>query len=358
MKIKKRIYVCHTFYHVYITYLREFYLPKEQQGHTTVLLSTMSTKFGDLKERLEEVGYFEQVLMYEEKVETEFENLMKYKKDTGNLIKNLWNRILFTKKLGKEEALFIPVDFREFEEVFIFCDSDPVGYYLNYKKIKYHALEDGLNCICNYDTAHFDNRGHFKLKAFMSAINLIFIQNGYGKYCIDMEVNDIDSIKYKCKKFVELPRKILSDRVTTQEKDIMLRSFVRDYDLLCKKVEEGKDAGNKVLILSEPLCALDVRKTIFDDIIKMAGSESLIFIKQHPRDLLDYEEFFPHVILLNRDFPMEMLNYIPKLHFDKVYSVFTELGALDFVDEKISLGKDFMDKYEDPLIHRQNEQIY
>lgn len=45
-----------------------------------------------------------------------------------------------------------------------------------------------MNCILYYDTARYDNRGHFKLKAWMSEHNLIFIQNGYNKYCLDMEV--------------------------------------------------------------------------------------------------------------------------------------------------------------------------
>ena len=29
------------------------------------------------------------------------------------------------------------------------------------------------------------------MKALLASWNLIFIQNGWGKYCIDMEVNDI-----------------------------------------------------------------------------------------------------------------------------------------------------------------------
>ena len=82
----------------------------------------------------------------------------------------------------------MPVDLKKYRDIYVFCDSDPIGYHLNYKKIRYHALEDGLDCICYYDTARYDNRGHFKLKAFLASLNLIFIQNGYSKYCIDMEL--------------------------------------------------------------------------------------------------------------------------------------------------------------------------
>lgn len=38
-------------------------------------------------------------------------------------------------------------------------------------------------------------------------------------------------------------------------------------------------------------------------------------------------------------------------------AVLTEIKAIRFADEIVRLGEDFMDAYEDPLIHRQNEQI-
>ena len=55
--------------------------------------------------------------------------------------------------------------------------------------------------------------------------------------------------------------------------------------------------------------------------------------------------------------PMEMLNFFPGLRFKKVVGVFTEMKGLQFADECVRLGPDFMDKYEDPMVHRQNEQI-
>ena len=64
---KERIYVCHTYYHVYVTCLKELTLPKEMRGHATLVLSTLSNDFGNLKERAEKSGIFEEVLSFEEK---------------------------------------------------------------------------------------------------------------------------------------------------------------------------------------------------------------------------------------------------------------------------------------------------
>ncbi len=356
--MKERIYVCHTYYHVYVTFLKELNLPAEKRGQATLVLSNLSIHFENLKERVESTGLFEQVVEFDEKRDDFFPELAKYRKDTGNLLKNLWNRILFTKEYARLEAAYVPVDFKQYKDIYVYCDSDPIGYYLNQNRIKYHALEDGLNCLKNYDAARYDNRGHFGLKAFMSEkLNLIFIQNGYGKYCVDMEVNDISAIKYPCKKYIENPRQALVDRLTWEDKDLILKAFVRDMPRLKQQIEESREKGDKILILTDPLCTLEIRKQIFADIIKMYEPEGTIFLKPHPRDELNYREEFAQYPQFDAAVPMEMLNFFPGLRFKKVVAVLTEIKAIQFANEVVRLGEDFMDKYEDPLVHRQNEQI-
>lgn len=356
--MKERIYVCHTYYHVYVTFLKELNLDKSKRGQATLVLSTMSIDFENLKERVEATGLFEQVIEFDEKRDDYFPELAKYRKDSGNLVKNLWNRILFTRKFAKLEAPFIPVNFKEYKDIYVYCDSDPIGYYLNQNRIKYHALEDGLNCLKHGDLARYDNRGHFGLKAFMSEkLNLIFIQNGYGKYCMDMEVNDISAIKYPYRKYVEVPRQALVDALTQEDKNIILKAFVRDMDKLQEQIDNCQGNGDKILILTDPLCTLDIRKQIFEDIIRMYEPEGTVFLKPHPRDELNYREVFADYPQFDATVPMEMLNFFPGLRFKKVVGVFTEMKGLQFADECVRLGPDFMDKYEDPMVHRQNEQI-
>ena len=264
---KERIYVCHTYYHVYVTCLKELTLPKEMRGHATLVLSTLSNDFGNLKERAEKSGIFEEVLSFEEKKEDRFPQLARYHKDRGNLAANLLSRMIFTKLYGKLQQPYVPVDFRNYRDIYVFCDSDPIGYYLNWKKIPYHALEDGLDCIYYYDTARYDNRGHFRLKAFLASLNLIFIQNGYSKYCVDMEVNNTSILKYPCPKYIEQPREVLVRRLTREDKDRILALFLEDLDRLKEQLATGEHHEKKVLILSEPLCSLPVRKRLFSDLV-------------------------------------------------------------------------------------------
>ena len=96
---------------------------------------------------------------------------------------------------------------------------------------------------------------------------------------------------------------------------------------------------------------------IFKDIIKMYGQNAVVVLKPHPRDVLDYNVLFSEYLRIDRTVPMEMLNFIPNAHFDQLISVLTETEAIQFAAEKIKLGPDFMDIYEEAHIHRQNEQI-
>lgn len=360
--MKDRIYVCHTYYHVYVTFLKELKL-KAQQGRNwksgaTLVLSTMSNNFENLKARVESTGLFEEVIEFDEKREDFFPELAKWRRGAGNFLGNLYCRIRFTRLYAKLESPYIPVNFREYRDIYVYCDSDPIGYYLNQNRIFYHAMEDGLNCLKNFDAARFENRGHFKLKVFLSMkLNLIFVQNGYGKYCLDMEVNDISAIKYPCPKYIEQPRQELVDRLTDEDKDLILQAFIRDKESLEKQIAESNEVNDKILILTDPLCTLDVREQIFRDIIQKYEKEGTVFIKPHPRDVLDYRTLFAAYPQFDATVPMEMLQFFPGLHFKKVVGVLTEMKGITFADEVVRLGEDFMDAYEDPMIHRQNEQI-
>ena len=356
--MKDRIYVCHTYYHVYVSFLKELNLPKEQRGNGTLVLSKMSNNFESLKERVESTGLFAEVLEYDEKRQDFFPELEKYTVDRGNIVKNMISRMKFTKKLAKLNAPYVPVDFKEYKDIYVFCDKDPIGYYLNWKKIPYHAVEDGLNTLQHIDTARYDNRGHFGLKVFLSEkCNLIFIQNGYSKYCRDMEVNDISLISYPCHKYVEVSRKKLVEGLDEEGRAMILKAFIRDEEQLKAQIAQCDKLESKILILTEPLCDLETRKRIFRDIIKMYEKEGQIFIKPHPRDELDYRKEFSEYPQFDGSVPMEILNYFPGLRFRKVVGVLTELKGIQFAEEAIRLGPDFLDHYEAPEIHRQNEQI-
>ena len=349
---KGRIYVCHTFYHLYISFLKEFKQPAEQKGNATMVLSLMSNDFGDIKGRILESGYFKEVLEFDEKRDTFFPELAKYKVNRGNIIANTIPRIQFTKKFAKLQEKYVTVNFKDYDDVYVFCDTDPIGLYLNQKKVRYHVVEDGLNYLSRSIPAKRDNPKGFGFKKFMSmGLNLIFLQEGYSKYAVDVEVNDLSIIDDSFYKYKEVPRLELESSLTEEEKEALVKVFVKDINRMLSEISNTEGSSDNILILTEPLCTLDVREKLFRDLVNEYKSEGNVFLKIHPRDDLDYENLFSDVFQFDKKVLMEILNFFSKVHFKKVVSVFTELGSITFADEKIHLGKKFMDKYEDPSIH-------
>ena len=370
----KRIYVCHTFYHVYISCLKELYLlhqadlshekasaGSERLGRAHLMLSKMSNDFSGMLSRAKACPLFEEVIEFDEKRDTFFPELLPLRENTGSIFRNTVNRIRFCKRFPALLEPYVPVDFTTYDDIYVFCDIDPIGYYLSGKKIFYHAVEDGLDTLVYANDAVYDNRGFWGLKKLMAALGLIHIQSGYAKHCLDMEVNNLSAIKVRNAKMKELPRKTLTDALTRSDKELLLNLFVADMPRLKEQLTREQDRPC-VLLLSEPLCEdLEVRKQLFLDLIRdyrtVDGKDALVFFKQHPRDRLDYTKILPSdVTLLDSSFPMEMLYFIEGLSFDRVVSVYTVLDAFTNVKEKIMLGSAFMDRYEDPSKHEMTLQ--
>ena len=362
-KDKDRVYICHTYYHAYIATVKELVRRKEDGGTADIILSTMSNNFEDLLSRLERSGVFQQVFMYEEKEDVTSDEVMSYHRDRGNIVANLLQRITYTKLLGKLQEPYIPTDLSTYRDVYVFCDSDPIGYYLNYKKIPYHAVEDGLNSGMLDDQARFANRGAWPIKLLMSRLGLIFIESGYSRYCIDYEVNDISVNHKPPKNIVEVPRKDLNDKLSSEDHSILTDIFLVNKDRVVSQLlgtgefDDGKGKRPQVMILTEPLCEPEVRKRIFGDIIEMYKDSSRVILKPHPRDLFDYEKAFPDTVVIRDRFPMEVLGDVEGFCVDKVISVVTQMDNVYFAKEIVYLGLDFLDKYEDPAVHRKVENL-
>ena len=56
-------------------------------------------------------------------------------------------------------------------------------------------------------------------------------------------------------------------------------------------------------------------------------------------------------------FPMEVLGDIKGFEVDKMISVITQMDNIRYAKDIVYLGLDFLDKYEDPSIHRKTELL-
>lgn len=341
---KQRIYVCHTLYHVYVSILKEM-VQFRNEGKADIALSDIFMDFEDLDIRLKAAGVFENVYRLHEVRDVNIPGLMKYKENHNNILIHLVNRLIYTKKYGKAQDAFFDINFKAYRDIFVYCDSDAIGYYLNYHHIPYHAVEDGLDTLRHSDAAHEDNEGHFKLKAFLAKHNFIFIQNGYSKYCTDMEINDDSFLSYHFEKYKVVPRKPMEKALNSGQKKIMLQIFLPDAEDIAKKLT-GCDECMLFLTEGYPQ-ERTVRENVAKEIINTYCKGFKVVIKPHPKDDVDYETMFPECIVVHGKFPIEVLNFIEGIHFEKAISIITSvMGSITFVDEKINIGPHIWDKYE------------
>lgn len=375
-----RVYICHTYYHVYMSVVKELALkhtseasPDAKAGaddalamnkkpEADIILSTMSNDFESLPDRLRASGIFGQVFIYDEQSDVTSPEVMSHHKDYGNIIFNMFHRIIYTRLLGRLQEAYIPTDLRAYGDVYVFCDSDPIGYYLNYKKIHYHAIEDGLNSGLLDDQAYLSNKSAFRLKKLLARLGLIFIECGYSRYCLDYEVNDISANHSVPPNVIEVPHTSLLERLKESDHTQIAKIFIKDWDNLKKKLIYASDTNDRevkpiAMILTEPLCTPDIRQRMFSDIVDTYSKEYYPVIKPHPRDELDYRGLFPGVCVIEDRFPMEVLNDMPDFHIAKLVSVITQINDIKFADSIDYLGLDFLDRYEDPAVHRRLDTL-
>ena len=72
----------------------------------------------------------------------------------------------------------------------------------------------------------------------------------------------ISAIHYPCPLIYRTSEKELVDRLTEADKQLILQAFVKNKEELEHQIAESNKVGDKILILTDPLCTLDVRERI------------------------------------------------------------------------------------------------
>lgn len=340
-----RIYVCHTYYNVYVSVLKELNYQKATNVKGTIALSLMSTDFKDLKSRLENSNLFAEVIELNEVYPWFFEEKFRYNTEKGNWFFRMYTgNVLHWRYVAIQEEKYLNVDFSNYNNIFIYCDSDPIGQYLNYKKIPYHAVEDGLDS-CRINVVKGNSR-YFYPRLVLAKLGIVFIKDGYSNYAIDLEVNNKKDISTFGRKVTEVSRKELLNQITIKEKQI-----IYDIFFLGNTDKNFNNDKKNILVMTQPLCSPEKRIEMYRDIIQNYGKGYNIYIKPHPIDNGDYESAFPECIVLERFFPIEIFNFKCELEIEKIITVYSILDDLLFAKEKIRLGIDLLDKYEEPMLH-------
>lgn len=249
------------------------------------------------------------------------------------------------------ESIFGSKEFaKDYSQINVYWDLGYAGTYLNIKKINYKLIEDSLDSYKKIKANRpnyryiFDNPLKLKLKQIFGIGVVPF---GYSRYAQIVEVNDKADIEIPLDKVTELNRQYLFDRLTGEHKKKIFDSFMADVPLNISESE------NSILILTEPfaitnrLPSREIQIQLYKDIIKEFG-DGIIFIKPHPRDDTDYTKYIDNIVLLEKNIPMEVLNFSDDFGVRKSITVTSSaINGITCDKEKIYLGPEYLAKYKE-----------
>lgn len=318
----KKIYICNAYYHVLITLLKEI-----NNKNVDIILSDSIPKYKVLGKRILNKNIINNIYYVEEKKI----NLPKEPIFLG--------KIFHFSNIRKAVTKHLNINFENYDDIIIYNDWTPLGYYLSAAKIKYILYEDGLDLFKKEIYTPFN---YNLIDRILGFLNLKILSVGESKYIKEIEVNDIQGIAISKKNIKEVNRIKLMEKTSKENKKLI-------YDIFIEPSFNLKNKKN-ILILTEPLF-LDRRVksesdqiSLYRNIIKEVNNDNYnIYIKPHPRDLINYERLVSNNNIIDKDIPIEVLNFNNNVYFEKAIAITsTSIDGIKFVKERIKLGNKFI----------------
>lgn len=335
--MKQNVYICNTYFHIFITMIKVL---KSKDSNSIVIANTID-EAKDMIEKLKKLNLFINIYFYDElKVRKIFnEEQIERKKFRRKEMIDLFNKNS-------------NINFYKFDNIYIYNDWTTIGAYLIDSKLKYHLIEDGIDAFyyikgnLKHRITFLNPNFKYKVKKILKKIlNIGYDFFGQSKYVIDIEVNDKSKIFIRNKNVIEVSKESLYNSLTKEEKMKIYNLFMSD------EIKVNHNEKN-VLLLTQPLYIdkmVDYEKDqieIYSDIINKYINEFNVYIKPHPRDIMDYKKINNNVIIINKNMPIEVLKFNSNIKFEKAVTIISSsIKSLDFVDEKIEYGFEFLDKY-------------
>jgi hypothetical protein len=249
-------------------------------------------------------------------------NIRKNYELQANQVKFPFRYIKLRKNL--KNALIIPnIEFSIYHTIFLYHDSHMISYLLRYLKINYILAEDGINHFKIIKHYFYNNLNFFQIlkkhvnRILFSKFYNLSSSDGTSYFIKHIEMNSMIKMSFK-KKTILLNKNDLFDKLSSNQKSLILSIFMNKElinDLM--KID--------ILLLTEPLLidnrvnSVDIQELIYKEIINHYKN-TRIAIKPHPRDIFDYSSSFKEIFIINKDMPVEILSFVPKV-FESVITI-------------------------------------
>ena len=294
-----KLYICSTYYHAYITILKQFY----NQTEADLIICDDIPTGQQLTERISKSGLFCHVWFIKQH-------------ELPDVPAKNWVDAVLCQHKRRASTLrpLLPFCVDEYEDIYIYHDGTALGSYLNDEKVSYHLIEDSLN--------FFQYIAQSSQKQFLYPHNLRyrirrFLKAGYfplggSPYVLDIEVNERKNLQISNHNVIERPRALLEKHLSNKDIQLLYYLFGYDHPLI--------SGTNNAIILTQPLfqdgmCLREEHRKIYEEIVAyLTNCGYDVFIKPHPRDDIDYSNF--SAIVIERYFPSELFQLEKTMIFE------------------------------------------
>lgn len=313
----KKLYICHTVYHLYITMLKSY----GHEGVNDVFLVDTISNVDKLSKQVAATGIFNSVFTLKRE---EY-----FGKKFHEYLKNHINcKLRFHKIKDKLDFLYL------YSEIYIFNDYTEMGAFLNRAKISYHLLEDGLDVFKQFDV-YRDIGKAYHLKKFLYAVFKIPYSVGMTALCLDIEVNSNKNLKSNMKRpIIVKERERMEENIDESYRNKIFDAFgVRQLELLKKRVLILTQVLKEILIVKNDVEQL----RFYEQVISQYAQHYAIYLKPHPRDAIDYTSFEKkfNAVILEKEIPLEVYAYLPNMRFDYVITYSSTAANITNIGDKI-----------------------
>lgn len=327
--MKKDIYICTSYYHLLITLSK--CIKAKNQNDLLISADFYDNKLINDKElinRIMKYNMFDKVYFFDYS-----EEQIKFSKSIFKYFKYF----LLIKKADRE----CKIDFKSYNNVYIYNDVILLGKILNYRKTYYRLIEDGTDCFKN--NSRYWKKQNPILKFIKNKIFGIY-EIGKSKYVKSIEVNNKVGVELDNKEIIEVSKEKIFESLTKEEKMNLFNIFLDKIDTTNYK--------NCSILITQPF--LEDNKfnneheqiELYKYIVNKYLTDDKIIIKTHPREQTNYKKYFENTIIIDKPFPIEVFNFCEELEFNKCITVSsTAIESLNRIKEKIYLGWTWLEEY-------------
>jgi len=331
---KSSVYICFTYYHILVSIVKE--INKVNNKLVDIIICSTIPNYELISKSLEKTNIFSEIIFFDEKKYQINDPLGKKKISTFDF--------LFFNSFVKKNII---VDFKIkgfYKEVNIYNDATNLGYYLRANRIYYNLLEDAKDSykvLKNYMKINYRKKLKYNFFSFET-----YFYHGKSKFSKFVEVNDSNGLQIPMKKVLVENKKQMFEKLTNEQKMIIYQIFIPNDDVPIDCNYQS------VLILTQPLFqdnlvkSKEIHKQIYKDILLNYCKNSKVFIKPHPRDDFDYFNNFLNVVVIDKDIPIEILNFNQKVKFKTAITVSSSsIYGIEFISQLIYLGFEWLKNY-------------